>query len=119
MSVLKIHSALVEVCLSPSALLEINYIIVLLTVARGVSVQAGGSVGFCRSKNAASVGCWAEHKWWQCGHIWRCTMNFYRQIYSNLLHMCELDIIEEFTLKMSFSKDWGYGPRVSLIAIRP
>lgn len=67
MSVLKIHSVLAEVCLSPSTVLEINYIIVLITVSRGVSAQAGGSVdaagarmllqrGAAQSANGGPVG---------------------------------------------------------------
>lgn len=44
MPVLKIHLILAEVCLSPSTFLELNYIIVLITVSRGVSAHSGGSV---------------------------------------------------------------------------
>lgn len=102
MSVLKMHSLLVgEVCPSPSTLMEMNYITVLILLGGAcLSKQEGGCCyrgGAVRKANDGTVG---AHR--------LSMISFYKQNYNNLLfYMRELEIIGLFILKMLLSIDLG------------
>lgn len=89
MSVLKIHSILAELCPSPSTFLEINYIIVLITVVRGGSAQAVDLAGAGRllqwgagqSTDGGTAGAHGDVRW-PFTDVW------------NLFHTRDPDIIE-------------------------